>query len=402
MAITQEQANQIIQAYQSGVDPQTLAAQYGLTQRDVDTYFPGFDTTGLNLPSGAPAPIATSFTQQSGSRLTPGQAQQLYNAYQQGDMTNLQKLVNQFGVTANDVQAYFPGFDMANASGINLAGKPTTFNLNDYNAQTQDNPYLQAARATSEGNLQGAQTATVANRVNQTTPFGNLQYTQTGVDAQGNPIWSASQTLAPEFQGSLSNLAGQVAQNTAQGFNPNLPSVGINPGETYSDAIMRRLQPQQQQAAQRLEAQLANQGIMPGSEAYDRAKTQLAQQQNDQLTSAIVGGFNTGLAANQQQFAQEAAKYQLPLNQLSAFRQATAPNYVAPSQQQTTAGPDYLTSYNLQQQNAIAQQAAEQAGQNAVTGGLFGLGSSLLGSKAGGNLIEKGIGAVGGLLGGLF
>ena len=110
MAITQEQANQIIQAYQSGVDPQTLAAQYGLTQSDVNTYFPGFDTTGLNLPSGAPAPIATSFTQQSGSRLpskapapiatsftqqsgsrlTPGQAQQLYNAYQQGDMTQVQ------------------------------------------------------------------------------------------------------------------------------------------------------------------------------------------------------------------------------------------------------------------------------------------------------------------------
>ena len=157
MAITQEQANQIIQAYQSGVDPQTLAAQYGLTQSDVNTYFPGFDTTGLNLPSGAPAPIdtsfnqpllipkapapintsftqqsgsklpskapapiSTSFTQQSGSRLTPGQAQQLYNAYQQGDMTQLQNLVNQYGVTSSDVQAYFPGFDMANAPNVSL------------------------------------------------------------------------------------------------------------------------------------------------------------------------------------------------------------------------------------------------------------------------------------------
>ena len=355
------------------------------------------------LPSGAPAPIATSFTQQSGSKLTPGQAQQLYNAYQKGDMTNVQNLVNQLGVTANDVEAYFPAFDMANAPGINLAGRPAPFNLSQYNTQTQDNPYLQAARATSEGNLQGAQTATTANRVNQATPFGNLQYTQTGVDAQGNPIWSASQTLAPEFQGAFGNIARQVAQTTGQGFNPNLPSYGINPGETYSDAIMRRLQPQQERQSKSLDVQLANQGSMPGSEAYNRAKTQLAQAQNDQLTSAIVGGMQTGLAANQQAYNQALSSYQLPLATLNQFRTATAPNYVTPYSQAAVSGPDYLGAYTTGENANLAANAANAAGRSAVTSGLFNLaGTALANPTAVGNIISgvgNAIGTAGNWLG---
>ena len=172
-------------------------------------------------------------------------------------------------------------------AGSTFAQGANTNTANPYAGTTS--PYFGAAQAQTLGNLAGAQQAVTANRVNQITPYGNLNYTQTGVDAQGNPIWSANQTIAPEFQGAFQDIAGQVASGYGQGFNPNLPSVGINPGETYSDAIMRRLQPQQERQSKSLDVQLANQGIMPGSEAYNNAKTQLAQSQNDQLTSAIVG-----------------------------------------------------------------------------------------------------------------
>jgi hypothetical protein len=271
-------------------------------------------------------------------------------------------------------------------------------------AAENQSPYVSAAQATAEANLKNAQAATAANRVNQVTPFGGLQYQQTGTDAQGNPIWTATQTMSPELQNIYGNLA-QTAQGTyGQGFNPTLPSYGINPGETYSDAILRRLQPTQERQAKSLETQLANQGIMPNSEAYNTAKTQLSQAQNDQLTSAIVGGMSTGLAANQQAYNQALSNYQLPLNTLGAVKNLTNPNtsYVNPYNQAATTGPDYLTAYNQQQQNQLAANAAAQSGQNAMTRGLFGLGSSLLGSKTGGSLIEKGIGAIGGLLGGLF
>jgi hypothetical protein len=91
------------------------------------------------------------------------------------------------------------------------------------NFQTQygSNPFVQAAQANTMGNIQGAQTATAANRVNQSTPFGSLEYTQTGTDASGNPIWSANQTFSPEVAGTMSQLTNQIGQNVGQGFNPN-------------------------------------------------------------------------------------------------------------------------------------------------------------------------------------
>jgi len=57
--------------------------------------------------------------------------------------------------------------------------------------------YTAAAQATAAGNLAAAQTATAANRVNQVTPYGTLNYDITGKDPYGNPTWTATQTLEP-------------------------------------------------------------------------------------------------------------------------------------------------------------------------------------------------------------
>ena len=253
-------------------------------------------------------------------------------------------------------------------SGVNAAGN-----------QTSTNPYIQAAQQTAVGNYQGATAATAANRVNQQTPYSNLQYQQTGTDAQGNPIWSANQSLNPTLQTAMSGLQNRLASTAGQGINANtLAQTGINPGELYSDAIMRRLQPQLQQQQASVETRLANQGIMPGSEAYNRAKTQLAQQQNDLLTSAQVQGMDVGLRANQQGFNQQLQQSNLPLQQLGAFNQATQPGYVSPYNQAAVAGPDYLGSYTTGQAAQIAANNAAAARTANLQSGLFGLGSSAL------------------------
>lgn len=258
------------------------------------------------------------------------------------------------------------------------------FNVNTPNPfAASTNPYIQAAQQTTLGNLAGAQQAVAANRVNQVTPYSNLQYQQTGTDANGNPIWTATQSLAPTLQPALTGLQGRVAQTAGQEFNPQTPSVGINPGETYSDAIMRRLQPQLERQNTALDAQLANQGIMPGSEAYNRAKTQQAQQQNDLLTAAQVGGINVGLQANQQAYNQALQKYNLPITQLGAFQQATQPGYVTPAAQAAVAGPDYLGAYTTSRAADIAAQNAAAARQAGLTSGLFNLGGTALLSSGG-------------------
>lgn len=331
----------------------------------------------------------------SGGRIQPagGQTDQLQTNYITGlyqnllgrepDQPGLQYWQNQLniGKSIEDVANAFkatPEYQQRSQTPKNPFNITTP---NQFAAST--NPYIQAAQQTTLGNLAGAQQAVAANRVNQVTPYSNLQYQQTGTDANGNPIWTATQSLAPTLQPALTGLQGRVAQTAGQEFNPQTPSVGINPGETYSDAIMRRLQPQLERQNTALDAQLANQGIMPGSEAYNRAKTLQAQQQNDLLTAAQVGGINVGLQANQQAYNQALQKYNLPITQLGAFQQATQPGYVTPAAQAAVAGPDYLGAYTTSRAADIAAQNAAAARQAGLTSGLFGLGGTALLSSGG-------------------
>jgi hypothetical protein len=247
------------------------------------------------------------------------------------------------------------------------------------------NPYIQAAQATTMGNLYGAQAATQANRVNQNTPYGSLNYTQ-GVDQYGNPTWTANQQLSQPLQ-DLTNTSLQGLQQSLQ-----TPAYGINPGQTYSDAIMQRLQPQLAQQSESNTAALANQGIVPGTKAYDNAMRTFQQGQNDLLTSAQINGMQTGLQAQQLQ------------NQQAANIKALGnPNYVNPYSQAAVAGPDYLGAYTTSNAAQIAAQNAQNAKTANLQNGLFGLGSSaILGAGGVGNLgtsILNGATTLGGLLG---
>jgi hypothetical protein len=254
--------------------------------------------------------------------------------------------------------------------------------------------YTAAAQQTAQGNLDAARQATAANRVNQVTPYGNLDYAITGQDPYGNPTWTATQSLSPDQQqlyqqqmqtslglGNLQNQGlGYVQNMLSKPFDTStLPQSGINPGETMQDSVLRRLQPQIAQQREMTTAQLANQGIVPGTAAYDNAMRMQNQKENDLLTSAIIQGTNTGLAANQQAFGQAGYIRNEPINTLNSIRtgsQVTNPSYVNAPQQATTAGADILgatqAGYNAQMGNFNAQQAA-QANFNS---GLMGLGAA--------------------------
>jgi hypothetical protein len=254
--------------------------------------------------------------------------------------------------------------------------------------------YRGAAQETAQANVDAARIATAANRVNQVTPYGNLTYTQSGSDPYGNPMWTATTSLSDVGQQLLNNqnaaslglgetinaALGRTQDVMGQGFNPNLPSTGFNPGQTYQEAYMQRLAPQIQQGRESTEARLANQGIAPGTQAYDNAMRQQAMRENDLLLGATTQGFGVGQQANQQAFGQELTKYNLPLNTLSALRtgaQVQNPTFINAPQQATTAGADLLGAtqmgYNAQMGNFNAQQAAQQG----FNSGLMGLGGTL-------------------------
>jgi hypothetical protein len=241
--------------------------------------------------------------------------------------------------------------------------------------------YAAAAQETAQGNLDAARAATAANRVNQVTPYGNLDYTISGEDPYGNPTWTATTSLSDVGQqllnnqnaaslglgGTINAALGRVQSTMGQEFNPNLPSTGFDPGQSYQDAYMQRLAPQLEQNREATQARLANQGIAPGTQAYENAMRQQAQRENDLLLGATTQGFGVGSQANQQAFNQEMTKYNMPLNTLSALRsgsQVQNPSFVNSAQQATTSGADILGAaqmgYNAQMGDFNQKQAAQQ------------------------------------------
>jgi hypothetical protein len=255
--------------------------------------------------------------------------------------------------------------------------------------------YRAAAQETAQGNLDAARVATAANRVNQVTPYGNLDYTQSGTDPYGNPTWTATTSLSNVGQQLLNNqnqtslglgstinsALGRVQSTMGQDFNPNLPSTGMNPGQSYQDAYMQRLAPQLEQGRESNAAALANQGVVPGTKAYENAMRQQSIRENDLLLGATTQGFGVGQQANQQAYNQAMTNYNMPLNTLSALRsgsQVQNPTFVNSAQQATTGGADILGAtqmgYNAQMGDFNAKQAAQQN----LNSGLMGLGGAAM------------------------
>jgi hypothetical protein len=223
---------------------------------------------------------------------------------------------------------------------------------------------------------------------------------------------------------------------TRAGNAPNLQtSIGQNAGmegwDRASDLMMQRLDPQLQRQQEQQDAKLAAQGIPIGSEAYTRAKQDLAMQQNDLRTQAqlqaqnvqqnlfgqelqagqfgnqaMLGqnaaqlqnlGFNNqqiqqlyanqmananfGNTAQQQAFNQALTEYNLPLNTLSALRsgaQVQNPSFVNVPQQATTSGADMLGATGMNFNAQMGGFNAQAAERNNMMQGLFSLGGAAL------------------------
>jgi hypothetical protein len=259
--------------------------------------------------------------------------------------------------------------------------------------------YAAAARETAQGNLEAARVATAANRVNQITPFGNLTYKQTGTDSYGNPTWTATQELSPDqekIRAAQSGLNIGLLDTAGKGLNyagsllekpgidmSKLPSTGFDPGQSYQDAIMKRLEPQLNRENQSFEQDMANKGIGVGTQAYNTAKSLLSQNQNDRLTSATISGLNTGLTANQQAFSQAGYNQLQPINVINALRTGTqvqSPQYVNPALQSTTQGPDLLGATTNQYNAQVGATNARNAATSGFMSGLMNIGAAAAGA----------------------
>jgi len=283
--------------------------------------------------------------------------------------------------------------------------------------------YRGAAVEQGAANLEAARATARLSNPNTYTPYGTQLVSYDG------DIPTIRQTLTPTAQKtleaqqgvelSLANLGSKGAQ-TASGvldkpFSFGGPDVQtsldlsgiakmpVNAGMTGQEAIMSRLNPSLARQRTTTETNLINQGLRPGTEAYDNAIRSLGEQETDARTQAVLQGLNLDIGANQQGFGQqiEAAKFgnvaqqqalaeaiqlrQLPLNEITALMsgsQIQNPQFGAYSGATVNAAPIFAGAQAQGQFDANKyNQEVSQA--NAQTAGMYSLGGAALGAPPG-------------------
>lgn len=253
----------------------------------------------------------------------------------------------------------------------------------------------QVSQQQTQSNVQTAIANATLGNTNQVTPTGSLKYDVTGgthtADGTFIPSYTATQTLSPEQQAIYDKTTGlqtqalglgpKVLQNVGDTINTPLPDVGKLRDDAYNALTARSTQAlDRQETAQK--AQLANQGIEAGSTAYDNALRPIEQGRVDASNQGVIGAGNVA----GQNLAQAQQIHNQPLSDYSALLGfgggVQSPTY-APASAGTVAPTDVSgnawNAYNGQ----LQQYQQGQSQSNALMGGLFGLGGSVLGGLAG-------------------
>jgi hypothetical protein len=226
-------------------------------------------------------------------------------------------------------------------------------------------------------NVQANKDALAQNRVNQSSDFGNLTWSQDPTTG----AWSQSNTLAPDMQANLDALRQQ------QGAQIGGMETGFNVNGDVMNAYKALNDPMMQQTRDKENARLAAMGLNAGSgQAWLNSQQGLndAQTRNDQ--NAILQGFNAWNTEQQNNRSN--------LGQLTTTENAWRNNMGMPSYAQiaapqvsasTIAQPENMTweaaqeDYQRNQANAVNQANAASGWGNlgtSVAGALPGIAKS--------------------------
>jgi hypothetical protein len=208
--------------------------------------------------------------------------------------------------------------------------------------------------------------------------------------------WSSTMQLAPELQQLLENQWGAQGQgyDELQNYLANIQdpnrinAAPINPGQTAQDAIMARLQPSFADRDEEIRNRLYNQGVRPGTEAWDKEMANFERTRNDAFSQAALQGIDLDFRARQNALAEQG----MPLNAINTFLsggQVNPPQFQQAGQAGVAQSPDLLGAAQAQYGSALNSYNASQASQGNMLGGLFSLGGAALG----------GFGGLGGALG---
>jgi hypothetical protein len=202
------------------------------------------------------------------------------------------------------------------------------------------------------------------------------------------PTYTATQTLSPEQQKildqtqgaqlNLGTLANQQSAKMVDYLNQPVDLSSGNIDKYVNDHWQNGFNNQWDRSQASLDQKLADQGIQLGSQAYSNAMRDFStnkQAASDQYLGDMYNNAQQAILTQRNQ----------PINEISALlsgSQVTQPTYASHTPTSTIPTTDYAGIVNQGYQNQMAGYNAQLQQSNAAMGGLFGLGSSLLGGWA--------------------
>lgn len=237
----------------------------------------------------------------------------------------------------------------------------------------------------------------------QTSAGGAPQFTSTiSLSPQEQALFDSTTANQTQAAGLASTELGQAQTNLSNPYS--LSGVSAIPAngditayqKQITDAINSRLQPQLDHSQELLDTKLANQGVVQGSDAYNKAQTLNSQAQNDAYQQSILSGvsagdtmFNEGLQAHDQGVSDYNQQYYAPLNAYNELENGVS----VQNPQFAGSGNTSVAPTNTAQiaqnayQGALNNYNQQVASSNSTNSALFGLAgnaaSGFLGSTAG-------------------
>jgi hypothetical protein len=329
------------------------------------------------------------------------QGQQNLISAQQSALLSNPNMITPFGTQTVSYSA--PTFDEAryNADMQAFLNRSRGVNRNDFYSDDESGRYFNQQQY--EDALKAVGSA--PGRDNYMTGGGAPTVTQTltpeaqaTLEAQMR-VQRAMAGLSETGIGNAKEMLGTSFQPTNKGpvrtdiDTTNLAAMPINAGTTAQDLILQRLQPTIEQGDTSFKQALANQGLAPGTRAYDTAFRNREMSKNDLYSQAALQGIGLDMNARQQgvnelmsraglynsglgqQLAQDFALRAQPMNEIIGLlggSQIQLPQFAGYQGTNIAPAPTFAAT-QAANQAAVQNYGIQQAGNNATMQGIGSL-----------------------------
>ena len=230
---------------------------------------------------------------------------------------------------------------------------------------------MKVSAAQTQSNKDTALFNAQLNRVNQSNPFGSINWSHTGDDPASG--WSQTTTLSPQLQALLDSqtasqqgisdaISGAIGRLPTAAFDPS----GIDVGDIRDRSLnsqLAALEPEFQKGWTNLETTMSDRGIPIGSEIWNNQQGEYNRARDSSLLAASRQADLDASNDYQRQYSNLWSEYNAPYTALGALMGNSSPvsnpsfsPFATSSSANTDVAGNYWNKYTADQQNYQNQQ----------------------------------------------